>query len=325
MKARLPLLALLGCALAGFALRADLRPGAEVDPAVFRANHERWMQLGEAEREALRERWQGFATLPSGERETLLQRAETLRRLNAALARRAGRAPDAEEAAAELRRVAAQARRFVAPALARDAAPADAELLAALEARTRRHVEAFLDNLERHGRLAPAERARLAARAPSEQLSDALLLLKAEQIELYAEGVPAAEANDLLPLSPLDVAERAERRRRQEGFLGRLGQALPLTDDERRTLGDADGWREMLEHLRDLKAPQIRELLVARGVPPERIETLLVGPISELEREVNELLRSARAAAAARPAVAPAGAPEGGPPQAAPPVPAPPR
>lgn len=297
MRPRLLTAAALACLLAGFALRLDQRPSEQVDPAVFRANHERWMQLDEAERAVLRARWERFAALPSGEREALQQRAETLRRLNAGLARRAGRAPDAEASAAELRRLTERtARALPAGAVGPGAPPA--EVLAALELRTRRHVEAFLDNLGRRGRLDAARRAQLAALPPSAQLSEALLLFKAEQIELYAEGARAAEADELLPLSPLDVAARAEGRRRQEGFLGRLGQALPLSEAERATLADAEGWRELLERLRDLKAVQIRELLAVRGVPAERIETLLTGPISELEREVNQLLRQARAAAA---------------------------
>ncbi len=298
MSLRLPPLLLLGLLLTGAVLRVDGGSGGLIDPAVLRANHERWQRLPEPERDALRERWRQFHRLPSGERETLLQRAETLRRLKAGLQQRTGREPSAEDAAGELSLVVDRARRAAAVGrLEAGPAPTDANVRAALERKLIVHVTAFMNSLARRGDLDPQQLARLRSQPQSEQLRDALVRLKSEQINLYAEGVPAAEHDELLTLPPLDVAARAERRRLQQGFLGLLGQHLPLTDAERRTLGGAESWGELLEDLRDLKTPQIRALLVERGVAAERIETLLVGPICEMEREVHLLLRQRRAQA----------------------------
>ena len=278
-----------GLALVGFVLRPDSRPASEVDPQLFRANFERWQTLPEPERDALRERWQRLTALPPGDQEALQQRADTLRRLRGNLAQRQGHEPTLEEAAAELARIVGVTRKSVQRP---DTAElSDAELLAQLEARTRRCLSQFLDNLEKHGRVTQQQLVRLRAQALPEQLRDALLLLKSEQINLYAEvGVHPDEADELMRLPPLDVAARTEHARHQRGFLGRLGTALPLSDDDRRSLAADDGVPEFKERLRDLKSQQLRELLSAHGVASDRIDELLAGPVNELEREADDVL-----------------------------------
>jgi hypothetical protein len=299
MNARLPLLPLLVLLLAGAALVADLPTGGRIDPQVLRANNQRWQRLPEAERVALRERWREYSRLPSGERETLFQRAETLRRLKAGLQQRTGREPSAEEAAGELAWVMDRARQAArAGRLAAGPNPTDADVGAALERELLRHVNAFMDSLARRGDIEPQALARLRDRPQSEQLHDALLRLKSEQLDMYAEGAPAAVHDELMALPPLDMAALAERRRLQDGFLGLLGRELQLTEAERRELRDAETWAELLEDLRDRKAPQIRGLLEARGVPAEHIDALLKGPICEMERDVHRLLRARRSSAA---------------------------
>lgn len=297
MSARLPLLPLLALLLGGAALVVDLPSAGRMDPQVLRANSQRWQRLPEPERDALRERWRQFQGLSSGERETLVQRAETLRRLKAGLQLRNGHEASAEEAAGELARVVDRARQAAAVGrLQAGPDPTDADVCRALERELFRHVNAFMGSLARRGDLTSQELARLRDRPQSEQLHDALLRLKSEQLDMYAEGAPAAEHDELMALPPLDMAALAERRRLQDGFLGLLGRELPLSDAERRELRGAESWGELLEDLRDRKTPQIRELLASRGVPSERIDALLEGPICEMEREVHRLLRERRAA-----------------------------
>jgi len=275
--------------LAGFALRPDARPGAGIDPVLFRANYERWQTLPEAEREALRERYTRFCDLTPGEQEALQQRADMLVRLRGSLAQTQGHEPSADETAAELVRRVDLARRRL-PRAAGAAEPSDAEFLAQMDTRTRRSVGAFLDRLATRGDITPQQLARLRAQTLPEQLRDALLLLKSEQINLCAEGVPAAEADELMRLSPLDVAARTDRLRQQRGWLGRLGTALPLSDDDRRSLAIEEGAPEIRERLRDLKAEQLRALLSSKGVPADRIDALLSGPVNAIEGEANDLL-----------------------------------
>ncbi len=281
------IVACLGAALVGFAVRTDVRPTDTIDPQLFRASHERWQSLPETERDALRERLRRFRALPPGEQEALDQRSDTLRRLRAQLSQRQGREPTAEESATELARVVEMARQRAL----RQGVPAatTAELLEHLDSRTRRHIKAFLDNLDRRGRVSPQDLARLRALSPPEQQRVALLL-KAEQIHLYAEGVRPDEADALLPLPPLDSLERTDRWRRQRGFLGRLGRWVPLTDEDRSGLEDATDSFEFRERLRERKDQPIRALLAERGVPSERIEALMAGPVNELEREADEVL-----------------------------------
>jgi len=299
MSARLPLLLALALLLGGAELVADLPTSGRIDPQVLRANHQRWQRLPEAERDALRERWSQYSRLPSGERETLFQRAETLRRLKAGLQQRTGLEPSAEEAAGELARVMDRARQgAVTGRLAAGPDPTDADVRAALERELFQHVDAFMNSLARRGDIEPRALVRWRARPQSEQLHDALLRLKSEQLDLYAEGAPAAAHDELMALPPLDMAALAERRRLQDGFLGLLGRELQLTDADRRELHGAETWAELLEGLRDRKALQIRELLEARGAPAERVDELLKGPICEMERDVHRLLRARRSSAA---------------------------
>jgi hypothetical protein len=209
------------------------------------------------------------------------------------LSQRQGHEPTAEEAAAELGRVVNSMQQWVADH--GGSATTTAELLAQLDNRTRRSIGAFFDNLERHRRVQAQELARLRSQSLPEQLRDALLLFKAEQISLYAEGVRPDEADALLPLSPLDVGAFTERQRPQRGFLGKLGRWLPLTDDDRQALAlvDAANSLEYRERLRERKWAQIRELLIARGKAAESVEELLSGPVNELEREADEVLATA--------------------------------
>jgi Protein of unknown function (DUF3106) len=289
MKLRSVLSLIAAAALTGFALRPDIRPTADVDPQVFRANFERWQTLPEAEREALRERYSRYRELPPGDQETLQQRADTLRRVRGNLAQRQGHDPSAEELATELTRLVDIARRTLPRA---PGAPelADAELLAAMEARTRRSVSAFLDKLAARGEITQQELTRLRAQPLAEQLRDALLLLKSNQIRMSGSEARLGETDELRRLPPLDVAARIERVRQQHGFLGRLGQAVPLSDDDRRTLAADDSAPDFGERLRDLKAPKVRELLASKGVPADRIDALLAGPVADLEREADTLL-----------------------------------
>ena len=285
-----PILALSAATLlAGFALRPDVRPAADIDPVIFRANYERWQTLPEPEREALRDRYARFCDLTPGEQEALQQRADMLVRVRGTLAQRQGHEASADETAAELVRLVDRARRAVARAPGA-AELTDSEFMAQMELRTRRSVSAFLDRLAGRGDITPQQLARLRAQTLPEQLRDALLLLKSEQINLCTEAVPASEADELMRLSPLDVAARTDRLRQQRGFLGRLGIALPLSDDDRRSLAVEDGAPEIRERLRDLKAEQLRALLSAKGVPADRIDALLSGPVNALEGEANDLL-----------------------------------
>ncbi|HEX5009363.1 MAG TPA: hypothetical protein VFY71_03095 [Planctomycetota bacterium] len=275
--------------LAGFALRPDVRPVADIDPVVFRANLERWQTLPEPEREALRERYARFCDLTPGEQEALQQRADMLARVRGKLAQRQGHDATPDETAAELVRLVERARR-AAPLPPGTPEPTDAEFLAQMENRTRRSVAAFLDRLARRGDITPQQLAHLRAQTLPEQLRDALLLLKSEQINLCSETVPAAEADELMRLPPLDVASRADRLRQQRGFLGRLGTAVPLTEDDRKSLATDDGEPEIRERLRDLKGPDLRDLLSRKGVPSEQIDALLSGPVNALEGDLNDLL-----------------------------------
>ena len=285
-----PILSLAAATLlAGFALRPDVRPAADIDPVLFRANYERWQALPEAEREAMRERYVRFCDLTPGEQEALQQRADMLVRVRGSLAQRQGHEASADETAAELARLVDVARRAL-PRAAGATEPTDGEFQTQMEMRTRRSVGAFLDRLARRGDITPQQLARLRAQTLPEQLRDALLLLKSEQINLCAEGVPAAEADELMRLSPLDVAARTDRLRQQRGFLGRLGTALPLSDDDRRSLALEEGAPEIRERLRDLKGPELRALLSAKGVPADQIDDLLNGPVNALEGEANDLL-----------------------------------
>jgi len=291
MNARLLIVLSLGATLAGFALRPDVRSTDVIDPQLLRANNERWQSLPEVEREALRERFRRFRSLPPGEQEALDQRSATLRRLRARLSQRQGHEPTAEEAALELSRVVKDMQQRIQDAGGSAATTAD--LLAQLDNRTRRCIEAFFDNLGRRQRLSQPELARLRSQSLPEQLRDALLLFKAEQINLYAEGARPDEADALLPLSPLDVAAFTERQRPVRGYFGKLGRWVPLTDGDRKFLADADNALEFKERLRELKSPQLRELFIAQGLAAERVEALLSGPVNELEREADEVLATA--------------------------------
>jgi hypothetical protein len=290
VNARPILVLALGVTLSAFALRTDVRPHDSIDPQLYRVNHERWQSLPTAERDALRERYQRFRSLPPGEQEALDQRSATLRRLRERFALRESREPTAEEAAAELARKVEVSRQRVIK-LGATAATTE-ELLAQMDMRTLRCIAAFLDNLAKDGRLSQQELARLRAQSPPELMRDALLLLKAEQINLYAEGVRPDEADALLPMSPLDVASRAERQRRERGYLGPLGRLVPYTSEDRAALLDLSDPIEFRERLRDRKAAQIRALFISLGQSEERIDALLNGPVNELERTAVDVLGS---------------------------------
>lgn len=288
---RVPLAAAL--ALQALLVAAVLRPDGQVpddvDPQIYRANRDVWLTLPETERDVLRERWVRFAALPSSDQETLLQRSETLRRLSSSLEQRQGHEPTAEESVAELVHVVEGARQM----LQRPGSPppADPDLHLQMEQRTRRSVDAFLGNLAKRGNITQQELTKLRAEPLSELLRDAMLHLKAEQIGLYSEGVRPDEAASLLGLAPLDVVAKAERRRQQVGFLGLLGQAVPYSEADRTALEGLSTPQERCEKLRDLKASQIRELLAAHGLSAERIDELLTGPVNELERAAQDVLK----------------------------------
>jgi hypothetical protein len=284
--------------LVAAAVRPETRPPDAVSEALFRANAERWMTLPDTRRDVLRERWSRFAALPSGEQETMLQRSETLRRVSSELEVRHGRAPTADEKAAELVRVVENAKQL----LARSGALApDKPLAEQMEGRTKRYINLFLDNLGKHNELSPEFVAKLRAASLSEQIRDTLLLLQADQLARYSEDLPAAQADELLAMTPRELAASVDRRRQQDGFFGRLGRKLSFTESERAQLDAATGPGERQEKARELKAAEIRGLLAGFGVAPERIEELMSGPVNELEREFDRLVAVAGAGAARAP------------------------
>jgi hypothetical protein len=175
--------------------------------------------------------------------------------------------------------------------------PTDAEVCLQVETRTRRSIQIFLENLALHGHIGAPDAARMRSQPLVDQVRDSLLLLKAEEIGLYSEGARPDDADRLLPLAPLDVVAQADTRRQQVGFLGRLGQAVPLTEADRKALEGVTSPKERKERLRELEAPAIRALLAAHGMPPERIDELLTtAPINELERAAHDLLKPAATA-----------------------------
>ena len=278
-------------ALQALFVAAAVRPEAKVptgvDPTVFRANYERWQSLPDTQRDVLRERWSRFAALPAGEQETLLQRNETLRRVSASLEQRQGRAPTADEKAAELARVVEGARQALDRA---GALKPDVNFHEQMEKRTRRYVNRFLDNLSQRGDASADVVSRLRNAPLSEQIRDTLLLLQADQFGRYSEGLAPDDADKLLALGPFDFADNMERRRQQAGFLGRLGDEIKFTESERAQLDAATTPGERQEKARELKAAEIRTLLAAHGLSAERIDELLSGPVNELEREADTLL-----------------------------------
>lgn len=286
--------------LVAAAVRPEAKVPSGVDPVVFRANYERWQALPDTKRDVLRERWTRFAAMPAGEQETMLQRSETLHRVATSLEQRQGRAPTADENAAELARIVEGARQMLARA---GATNPDVNFHDQMEGRTRRYINHFLDNLSRRGDVLPEVVAKLRAEPLSEQIRDTMLLLQADQFGRFSESLPAEDANKLLTISPWEQAAKAERRRQQVGFLGRLGDAIKFTEAERAQL-DATAPGERQEQARELKAAEIRTLLAAHGVSAERIDALLSGPVNELEREADTLLKPRPAVpAVAAPAV----------------------
>ena len=270
----------MGAALSG----AGLVQSAPGDTLAFRINLERWNARSESQRDELRARWRRWMERPASQRAQAEARCAVLRRLRQRmeLSGTVQATPDrlAAELTWELEGLTQQVRREAPDA------PTDIGLSDAVDLLLRRRVEAFLDHLQARGRLAADEHAQLLA-LPTPALAEAgLRRLKAEHLALL--GAPIAA--QLAECDPRDVAARIDQLRRQAGFLGRAGDAWPLTIEERESLAALPSDAQVRASLRQMKAPAVRERLLGRPLAAEQVDALLELPWNELERSLNELL-----------------------------------
>jgi hypothetical protein len=286
---RVPFAAVLAlqALLVAAAVRPDIKAPADVDQAVFRANYERWMTLGDTERDVLRDRWSHFAALPAGDQESMLQRSDALFRISSSLQQRVGRVPTADENAAELQSIVDGAQQ----ALARSggANPAT-NFKKQMEVLTHRHIEAFFKNLNQRGDIPADEVQKVLRLPPSEQVREALTHLKADQLARYSEGLPQEDADKAVALSPYDLAAKSETVRDQKGFLGRLGDEIDFSKEERAQIDACSTTPERRETMLMLKEPRIRELLGQHGMSKEDIDKLFTEAMNQLERDADKLL-----------------------------------
>jgi hypothetical protein len=295
---RVPFAAVLAlqALLVAAAVRPDIKAPADVDQAVFRANYERWMTLADTERDVLRERWTRFAALPAGDQESMLQRSDALFRISTSLQQRSGHLPTADENVAELQSIVDDAQQ----ALIRGggANPAT-NFKKQMEVLTRRYIDVFITNLKQRGDM-PADEAQKLLRLPvSEQIRETLTHLKADQLARYSEGLPKEDADKAVALSPYELAAKSETVRDQKGFLGRLGDALDFSKEERAQIDACSTTPERRETMLMLKEPRIRELLGQHGMSKEDIDKLFNEAMNQLERDADKLLGPPPAPAAA--------------------------
>ena len=286
---RLPFAAVLAlqALLIAAAVRPDIKAPADVDPAVFRANYERWMTLADTERDVLRDRWSHFAALPAGDQESMLQRSDALFRISSSLQQRSGRVPTADENAAELQSIVDGAEQAVARS---GGTHPTTNFKKQIEVLAHRHIEVFFDNLKKRGDMPAEDVLKLKSLPLSEQVREALTHLKADQLARYTEGLPAEDANKALALSPYELAAKSETVRDQKGFLGRLGDALDFNKEERAQIDACATTPERRETMLKLKEPRIRELLGQHGMTKEAIDALFNEAINELERDADQAL-----------------------------------
>jgi hypothetical protein len=298
---RLPFAAVLvlQALLVAAALRPDIKAPADVDQAVFRANYERWMTLPDTERDALRDRWTRFAALPAGDQESMLQRSDALFRISSSLQQRTGRVPTADENAAELQSIVDGAQQ----ALLRGGGAHPTNFKTQMGVLTHRHIEAFFNNLKQRGDMSGDDVQKLLRLPLSEKIRETLTHLKADQLSRYSEGLPAEDADKAVALSPYELAAKSETVRDQKGFLGRLGDALDFSKEERAQIDACATTPERRETMLKLKEPRIRELLEQHGMTKEAVDALFNEAINELERDADQCLGPPPA-----PAAPPAGA-----------------
>ena len=310
---------LLGVAwIAALGLAFVLRPVSTApdgyDPEVWGANESRWERLDEDQREELRRSWERFEQIPPARQEVLVQRADTLRRTRQRLAARpaeavrdgsgapvgsptaTGSGPAPDPAAVSDEEVLAEFGRLAGLVRARLETEASGQverfgLARAVQQRARRSIEAFLGNMVRRGRMTSQELDALKQLSYRELARESLLRLKAERIALWSEGpgVGSRDVADLRVREAADAVDNLAQRRRQVGFLGRLGEQVPLTAEDQRALAAVPAM-DVDEALVERKRDEVVALLQRLGQPPERIEQLLSLPLNELERELHGLL-----------------------------------
>lgn len=254
------------------------------------ANEQRWASLSGAERDALRERWDDLRTrLRAGDDD-----AEVLRRrlgaLNRLMQQPAARPLQGEELDRHLERLPTLLQDYLG--LAPEMRWEPGELVVVLRADTNRRMNAFLGNLSHEGLVDNDDLARFHSASWDGKVEFALELLKREALIFEAEE-PAAELEELEELSPLDLAARQLEERRRRGLLGRAGRLLPLSDEESRRLYDATD-EDFERAFRDIVRPAARRLLLAEGVPEERVDELVSRPYRSLERIMERLLLARR-------------------------------
>jgi len=266
------------------------------DPGLWSRNEQRWEQLPEARRAELRHAWTRFDSLPAARQELLIQRADMLRRVRA---ERAAAAPDAaveeQDVLAALTQRADLARRTLQAQSSESIA--EHGLARAVQVRAQRSLHAFFGHMVARGRIGEGERARLLQLGFREQAREGLLLLKTERLHLYSETprVPRRDVEQLSRARSIEALQALARRRRAEGFLGKLGELLPLGQDARRVLAAAPDW-DVERLLFERHRAAILRILEGLQQSPERCEQLLALPLNELERELHALLAGAEAA-----------------------------
>ena len=290
---RLALLGALAMLAVGF-VWADRFPA--LDPVEFQVRLERWRAMDAAEQGSLRQAWTEFQALPEERRDALRRRKgalDRLRRHHEAPRTAASEREALEVVMGELER---QARELLA-------ADADADVRQEVKLQTQRRVDAFLENLARSGHIDTDERRRLAALPFDQRVLESLLVLKREQLALYADylaharGAGAddavaepAELVELRALDPIEVVDELRGVRAELGLLGPAARLLQLPAGRRDQLAEAirsGHTQRVVDWLR----PHLAEALEARGVDAEVIASTLELPFAELERRLDRLVR----------------------------------
>ena len=160
-----------------------------LDPAEFQVRLERWRAMDAGEQRSLRQRWTAFQALPEERRDALRRRKATLDRLRRRHAPAEVGASESEALEAVMGEFERQARELLA-------ADAAADVHEEVQLQTQRRVDAFLENLARSGHISIEERRRLAALPFDERVVESLMVLKREQLALYADYLAANGAGD---------------------------------------------------------------------------------------------------------------------------------
>ncbi|MCB9898083.1 MAG: hypothetical protein H6825_08770 [Planctomycetes bacterium] len=265
--------------------------GFTVTSAQKLANYEAWQQLSSTERRELRRDWEQVAALPDDELDALSRRHGALMRMRQDYTAAHGQPPTLEALDAEL---AGLAPRIAAALGASTTDPA--ELSRLVDERIARALAAFLDNLERSGEIGTTEREWLDSLPLPELVQESLKLQKRQDLFLFVERNAPDQGEQLMELQeldPLDAIDRLDQHRRREGFLGRAGSILELTDAQLAELRSSTD-RDAVRLLKRMLKPRIAELLAAAGKAPEKIDQVLRLPPRQLERTLNQLLREAK-------------------------------